>query len=54
MAALASRGNIIVITIPGQRNLDDRLAALRNALKELSVIEVDAARGRQRRLRSAF
>jgi len=30
---LASRGNIIVITKPGQRNLDDRLAGVADALK---------------------
>ena len=40
MAALASRGNIIVITIPGQRNLDDRLAGVADALKNYPSLKL--------------
>src|SRR5207248_3291341 len=34
MAALVPSGSIVVITIPGQRNLDDRMAGVADALKE--------------------
>src|SRR5713101_4199107 len=40
IAALASRGNIIVITIPGQRNLDDRLAGAADALKNYPALKL--------------
>ncbi len=40
MAALAPKGNIVVITIPGQRNLDDRLAGVADALKNYPAMKL--------------
>jgi ribose transport system substrate-binding protein len=40
MAALAGKGNILVITIPGQRNLDDRLAGVADALKNFPALKL--------------
>src|SRR5437016_10767008 len=40
MAALAPKGNIVVITIPGQRNLDDRLAGVADALKNFPALKL--------------
>jgi len=41
MAALISgRGNIVVITIPGQENLDDRLAGVADALKNFPSLKL--------------
>jgi ribose transport system substrate-binding protein len=40
MAALAPKGNIVVITIPGQRNLDDRLAGVADALKNYPTLKL--------------
>lgn len=41
MAALVSdHGNIAVITIPGQRNLDDRVAGVADALKNFPAIKL--------------
>jgi len=40
MAALAAKGNIIVITIPGQKNLDDRLAGVADALKNFPALKL--------------
>ncbi|HEY1470499.1 MAG TPA: substrate-binding domain-containing protein [Candidatus Acidoferrum sp.] len=41
MAALVqNRGNIAVITIPGQRNLDDRVAGVADALKNFPAIQL--------------
>src|SRR5258708_7972265 len=41
MAALVpGKGNIVVITIPGQRNLDDRLAGVADALKNFSSMKL--------------
>jgi ribose transport system substrate-binding protein len=41
MAALApGKGNIVVITIPGQRNLDDRLAGVADALKNFTALKL--------------
>ncbi len=41
MAALVpGRGNIVVITIPGQRNLDDRVAGVADALKNFPAIKL--------------
>jgi len=40
MAALAPKGNIVVITIPGQRNLDDRLAGVADALKNYPALKL--------------
>jgi ribose transport system substrate-binding protein len=40
MATLAGKGNIVVITIPGQRNLDDRLAGVADALKNFPALKL--------------
>jgi len=41
MAALVlDKGSIVVITIPGQRNLDDRVAGLADALKNYPAIKL--------------
>jgi ribose transport system substrate-binding protein len=41
MAALVpGKGNIVVITIPGQRNLDDRLAGVADALKNFPAMKL--------------
>ncbi|HYT18620.1 MAG TPA: substrate-binding domain-containing protein [Candidatus Polarisedimenticolia bacterium] len=40
MAALAPKGNIVVVTIPGQRNLDDRLAGVADALKNFPALKL--------------
>jgi ribose transport system substrate-binding protein len=40
IAALAPKGNIVVITIPGQRNLDDRLAGVADALKNYPSLKL--------------
>src|SRR5713101_1933127 len=40
MAALTAKGNIVVITIPGQRNLDDRLAGVADALKNFPAMKL--------------
>lgn len=41
MAALVSGGkNIVVITIPGQRNLDDRMAGMIDALKNFPALKL--------------
>src|SRR5260370_1622432 len=41
MAALVpGKGNIVVITIPGQRNIDDRLAGVVDALKNFPALRV--------------
>lgn len=40
MAALAPKGNIVVITIPGQKNLDDRLAGVADALKNFPALKL--------------
>lgn len=39
-ALLHDRGSIAVITIPGQRNLDDRLAGVADALKNFPAIQL--------------
>ncbi len=40
MAALVpGKGNIVVITIPGQRNIDDRLAGVVDALKNFPALK---------------
>jgi ribose transport system substrate-binding protein len=42
MAALVpGKGNIVVITIPGQRNLDDRLAGVADALKNFPAMKLN-------------
>src|SRR5438046_10726170 len=40
MAALAPKGNIVVITIPGQRNLDDRLSGGAVGLNNFPVVKL--------------
>jgi ribose transport system substrate-binding protein len=40
MASLVGKGNIVVITIPGQRNLDDRVAGVADALKNYPALKV--------------
>src|SRR6266481_1358466 len=40
MATLAPKGNIVVITIQGQRNMDDRLAGVVDALKNYPALKV--------------
>ena len=41
MAALVpGKGNIVVITIPGQHNLDDRLAGVADALKNFTALKL--------------
>jgi len=40
MAALVPSGNIVVISIPGQRNLDDRVAGVADALKNFPAIKL--------------
>jgi ribose transport system substrate-binding protein len=40
MAALVPNGNIVVISIPGQRNLDDRVAGVADALKNFPAIKI--------------
>ena len=40
MAALVPNGNVVVISIPGQRNLDDRVAGVADALKNFPTIKL--------------
>jgi ribose transport system substrate-binding protein len=40
MATLVPKGNIVVITIPGQRNLDDRLAGVADGLKNYPALKL--------------
>jgi len=50
MAALLSgRGSIVVITIPGQHNLDDRVAGVADGLKNFPALKLTKNPGRQRR-----
>jgi ribose transport system substrate-binding protein len=39
-ALLSNKGSIVVITIPGQRNLDDRVAGVADALKNFPLIKL--------------
>jgi ribose transport system substrate-binding protein len=54
MAALAPKGNIVVITIPGQRNLDDRLTGVVDALKNFPTLKVTKILDDKGDWRSAF
>ncbi|MGB2898660.1 MAG: substrate-binding domain-containing protein [Candidatus Acidiferrum sp.] len=55
MAALVpGRGNIVVITIPGQRNLDDRVAGVADALKNFPAIKLTKILDDQGDTRRAF
>jgi len=40
MAGLAAHGSILIISIPGQRNLDDRVAGVADALKNYPAIKL--------------
>ncbi len=54
MAALAPKGNIVVITIPGQKNLDDRLAGVADALKNFPALKLTKIVDDKGDWRSAF
>lgn len=55
MAALVSdKGSIAVITIPGQRNLDDRVAGVADALKNFPAIKLTKILDDKGDARSAF
>ncbi len=55
MAALVSdKGSIAVITIPGQRNLDDRVAGVADALKNFPAIKLTKIMDDKGDVRSAF
>lgn len=55
MAALVpGKGNVVVITIPGQRNLDDRLAGVADALKNFPAIKLTRILDDKGDWRSAF
>jgi len=55
MAALIpGKGNVVVITIPGQRNLDDRLAGVADALKNFPALKLTKILDDKGDWRSAF
>src|SRR5467141_361551 len=55
MAALMSgRGNIVVITIPGQGNLDDRVAGVADALKNFPSLKLSKILDDKGDLRNAY
>jgi ribose transport system substrate-binding protein len=55
MAALVpSNGSVVVITIPGQRNLDDRVAGVAEALKNFPAIKLTKILDDKGDARSAF
>jgi ribose transport system substrate-binding protein len=55
MAALVpGRGNIVVITIPGQRNIDDRVAGVADALKNFPTLKLTKILDDQGDARRAF
>jgi len=55
MAALVpGKGNIVVITIPGQRNLDDRVAGVADALKNFPTVKLTKILDDQGDARRAF
>jgi ribose transport system substrate-binding protein len=55
MAALVpGRGNIVVITIPGQRNLDDRVAGVADGLKNFPAVKLTKILDDQGDARRAF
>jgi len=54
MATLAPKGSIVVITIPGQRNLDDRLAGVADALKNYPALKLTKIVDDKGDWRSAF
>jgi len=54
MAALVREGSIAIITIPGQRNLDDRVAGVADALKNFPAINLTKILDDKGDARSAF
>jgi ribose transport system substrate-binding protein len=54
MAALAGKGNIAVITIPGQKNLDDRVAGVADGLKNFPALKLTKIIDDKGDARSAF
>ena len=55
MAALVSgKGNIVVITIPGQANLDDRVAGVADALKNFPALKLAKVLDDKGDLRNAY
>lgn len=54
MAAHGGKGNIVVITIPGQRNLDDRLAGVADGLKNFPSMKLTKILDDKGDWRSAF
>jgi ribose transport system substrate-binding protein len=54
VALVPGRGNIVVITIPGQRNLDDRVAGVADALKNFPAIKLTKILDDKGDSRSAF
>jgi ribose transport system substrate-binding protein len=55
MAALVSgKGNIVVISIPGQHNLDDRVAGVADALKNFPALKLSKILDDKGDLRNAF
>jgi ribose transport system substrate-binding protein len=54
MAMLVPNGSVVVITIPGQRNLDDRVAGVADALKNFTAIRLIKILDDKGDTRSAF
>jgi ribose transport system substrate-binding protein len=55
MAALVpGNGNVVIVTIPGQRNLDDRMAGVADALKNFPAIKLTKILDDKGDARSAF
>lgn len=54
MSGLVPRGNIVVITISGQHNLDDRVAGVADAMKNFPVLKVTKILDDKGDVRSAF
>jgi ribose transport system substrate-binding protein len=54
MATLVPNGSVVVITIPGQRNLDDRVAGVADALKNFTAIKLIKILDDKGDARSAF
>jgi len=53
-ALVPGRGNIVVITIPGQRNIDDRVAGVADALKNFPTLKLTKILDDQGDARRAF
>ena len=54
MAALIPGGSVVIITIPGQHNLDDRMAGVADALKNFPAIKLTKILDDKGDARSAF